>query len=212
MAKKTTKTERTSWTPPNAVQIQVALDDIEPAIWRRLVVPLTATLVDLHHILQAAFGWTDSHLHAFEIGGLRYGDPRMLQQEFEGDARSFDEGAVRLRDFHFHYGGGPAITYLYDFGDDWRHTVKFEKLLAEDPAPKTASCIDGARCCPPEDVGGPHGYFDFLRVLLAPGADEREERRQLKRWSSGKFDPERFNLAKIDKAVQSSLRRKRPNQ
>jgi Plasmid pRiA4b ORF-3-like protein len=52
----------------------VTLDDIEPPIWRRLVVPLTTTHSELHHILQAAMGWTDSHLHQFEIGGLRYGD------------------------------------------------------------------------------------------------------------------------------------------
>lgn len=202
MAKKATEIERTTWTPPNAVQLHVALDDIEPVIWRRLVVPLTATLADLHHILQAAMGWKDAHLHAFEIGGLRYGDPRMLEQQFEGDARSFDESKVRLRDFHFRYGDGPAFTYLYDFGDDWRHTVRFEKLLAEEPVLKMAYCIDGARCCPPEDVGGPHGYFDFMRVLLAPDADEREEQRHLKRWSGGKFDPEKLELAKTDKAVR----------
>ena len=77
------------------------------------------------------------------------------------------------------------------------------------PAPKTAACIEGARCCPPEDVGGPHGYFEFLRVLLSPEEDEIEEQRHLKRWSGGKFNPERFDLAKTDNAVRVALRKRR---
>lgn len=200
----------TAWEEPNAVQIKVTLDDIEPPIWRRLVVPLTTTLSELHHILQAALGWTDSHLHQFEIGGLRYGDVEMLNQDrFEGDAQAFDASEVRLRDFHFHDGDGPSFVYVYDFGDDWRHTVHIEKLLAVKPAPKTATCIDGARCCPPEDVGGPHGYIEFLRVLLSPEPDELEEQKQLKRWSGGKFDPERFAVAMTDKTVRGTLRKRR---
>ena len=63
---------------------------------------------------------------------------------------------------------GVTFTFVYDFGDNWRHTVTIEKLMAAMPAPKKPSCIDGARCCPPEDVGGTSGYFEFLRVLLAP--------------------------------------------
>lgn len=123
-------------------QIKVTLDYIEPPIWRRLVVPLTTTLSELHHILQAAMGWTDSHLHQFEIGGLRYGDLEMLYQDrFEGDAQAFDASEVRLRDFQFRFDDGPSFVYAYDFGDDWRHTVQIEKLLALKPAPKTATCI-----------------------------------------------------------------------
>ena len=200
---------RMVWEEPNAIQLHVALADIEPPIWRRLVVPLTTTLAQLHHILQAAMGWTGSHLHRFEIGGLHYGDLDMLNQDrFEGDAQAFDATEVRLRDFHFVMGEGPTFTYTYDFGDDWRHTVKMEKLLAVKPAPKTATCLEGARCCPPEDVGGSEGYLEFLRVLLSPEADEVEEQRHLKRWSGGKFNPERFDLAKIDKAVRGALRRR----
>lgn len=100
-------------------------------------------------------------------------------------------------------------TYTYDFGDDWRHSVRLEKLLAMKPTPKSATCIEGARSCPPEDVGGPHGYLEFLRVLFTPEPDEIEEQRHLKRWSGGRFDPERFDLAKQDKAVRGALRKRR---
>ena len=87
--------------------------------------------------------------------------------------------------------------------------MALQKLLAVKPTPKTATCIEGARCCPPEDVGGPHGYAEFLRVLLSPEPDETEEQRHLKRWSGGRFDPERFDVAKTDKAVRGALRKRR---
>jgi hypothetical protein len=201
---------RTAWEEPNAVQIRVALDGIEPPIWRRLIVPLHTTLAQLHHILQAAMGWTDSHLHQFEIGGLRFGEPDLLNQDMPDDfQQAFDSAPVRLRDFHWDHDGTLCFVYTYDFGDSWRHTVTFEKLLALKPTPKTATCIEGARCCPPEDVGGTHGYAEFLRVLLTPEPDELEEQRHLKRWSGGKFNPGRFDLAKMDKAVRGALRRRR---
>ena len=104
---------------------------------------------------------------------------------------------------------GTVFTYIYDFGDNWRHRVTLEQLVASEPAPKTAICIDGARCCPPEDVGSTSGYEEFLRILFDPDPEDIEEQRHLKRWSGGKFDPERFDLAKTDKKVRAALRRRR---
>jgi len=200
--------EGTAWEEPNAVQVHVALNDIEPKVWRRLILPLDVTLLQMHAILQAAMGWTDSHLHEFDVGGLTYGDTWSLSAErSDNDARILDAEEVRLRDFSRAL--NTSFIYVYDFGDNWRHTVTLEKRIHVKPTPKKPSCIDGARCCPPEDVGGPSGYFEFLRVLLAPAPDERDEHKHLKRWSGGKFDPERFDLAKTDKAVRNALRRKR---
>lgn len=207
MATKGLTTERSTWEEPNAVQVHVALDSIKPEIWRRLTVPLNTTVAQLHHILQAAMGWTDSHLHEFDIGGLRYGDVDMLNEDrFEGDAQAFDAAQVCLKDFSRK--PGTAFTYIYDFGDNWRHTITLEKLVAVANAPKTATCIAGARCCPPEDVGGTSGYENFLRVLFNPDHEEIDEQRELQRWSGGKFDPERFDIAKTDKKVRAALRKR----
>jgi hypothetical protein len=153
-------------------------------------------------------GWKDAHLHEFEVGGLTYGDTWSLSAErTDDDARVYDAQEVRMRDFSRE--PGLTFTYLYDFGDNWRHIVTLEKLVAATPAPKKPSCIDGARCCPPEDVGGISGYFEFLRVLLAPEFDEADEQRRMKRWSGGRFNPEMFGLSKTDKAVRNALRRAR---
>jgi hypothetical protein len=150
-----TETAKSPWTweDPNAVRIRVSLDGVEPAIFRRLVVPLDNTLAQLHHILQAAMGWTDSHLHRFEVGGVRFGDPELLNEDMPDDfQQGFDASSVRLRDFHFDDVDELSFVYLYDFGDSWQHTVTLEKLLAVKPAPKTATCIEGARRVQPGAV------------------------------------------------------------
>ncbi len=187
--------------PPNAVQIRVTLDGITPQVWRRLVVPLTWDLARLHLVIQAAFNWRNYHLHEFRIGGLRYGDVEILEEDvFEGDPRAFDEREVRLRDSQ---GPGTAFGYLYDFGDDWHHTVEIEQLLALDAIPKQASCVAGARARPPEDVGGLPGYERFLAILA--DADDPEHT-DTQRGCGGHFDPDWFDLALVDKDVRNALR------
>ncbi|WP_342211416.1 MULTISPECIES: plasmid pRiA4b ORF-3 family protein [Mesorhizobium] len=82
----------------NAVQIHVSLDEIEPKIWRRLVLPSAWNLGQLHIAAQAAFNWWNYHLHEFQIGGLRYGDVELLTQDAdEDDPRVFDGSPPRLR-------------------------------------------------------------------------------------------------------------------
>ncbi|WP_280980516.1 MULTISPECIES: hypothetical protein [unclassified Bradyrhizobium] len=51
-----------------AVRIKVTLKDVKPEVMRCLVVPLTLRLDRLHLTLQAAFGWTNSHLFEFLAG------------------------------------------------------------------------------------------------------------------------------------------------
>lgn len=198
------------FTEPNAVQLRVSLDEIEPEVWRRLVVPLQWNLEQLHLVIQAAFNWWNYHLHEYRIGGLRYGDVELLEEgSAEGDPRTFDQREVRLRDFG---GPGTAFAYIYDFGDNWRHTIEIEKFLALDASPKQASCIDGARARPPEDVGGIPGYEQFLAVIADPKDPEYAE---TKRWCGGRFDPEWFDLTTADKDVQNALKpnvRRRPHQ
>ena len=178
---------------PNAVELRVSIERIEPQIWRRLIVPSNFNLRDLHLVLQAAFGWTNAHLHEFEIGGLRFGDADIANAENgPDDARAFDEMDVRLRDFTRE--PGTIFRYVYDMGDNWEHTVFLEKHVAIEPVPKNARCLEGARARPPEDVGGPSGYQEFLEAVLDRS---HEEHRAMKRWAGGHFDPEWFDLELI---------------
>lgn len=186
---------------PTVAQLRITLAESSPPIWRRLLVLRGTTLGDLHHIIQAAFGWRDSHLHEFEIGGLRFGDAKVLNEdEYDGMPRAFEEAEVRLSDFRW---GAPPFIYLYDFGDSWTHEVVIEELLGSEEGRVYPACIEGARSGPPEDVGGISGYGDLLEVL----ADrDHPEHKNMQRWAGRSFDPEKFDLAKTDRAVRSAVR------
>jgi hypothetical protein len=82
------------------------------------------------------------------------------------------------------------------------HTVTLERHLAVEPAAKAARCLEGARARPPEDVGGPSGYQEFLEAVLNPSHDEH---RRMKRGAGGHFDPEWFDLELVNKDVARAL-------
>ena len=65
-------------------QFKITLKGIKPAIWRRIQVK-DCTLDKLHEHIQTAMGWTNSHLHQFEIGGVRYGDPELIYEGWEDE-------------------------------------------------------------------------------------------------------------------------------
>jgi hypothetical protein len=194
-----------SWEEPTVVQLRVSLVEIEPAIWRQLVVPRTFHLGQLHHVVQAAFGWWDCHLHEFMIGGLRYGDTEQIgEPEHDDEPRAFNEAMVRLLDFG--HETGHNFLYLYDFGDSWRHLITIESLVAVNPAPRTATCVAGARARPPEDVGGVGGYANFIEIIADP---DHPEHRETLTWCGGRFDPAAFNLERTNRDVKAALRQKR---
>ncbi len=170
-------------------------------IWRQLLVPWKFHLGQLHHVIQAAFGWWDYHLHQFLIGGLRDGDLEQIgEPEFEGDSRGFDETEIRLVDF----GRRDPIKfgYEYDFGDGWEHMVEFERWLTLEPKPRVATRIDGAPARPPEDVGGVHGYLGFLEILADPRHPEHAD---TKRWACGHYDPDWFDVKMTDRDVRERI-------
>lgn len=121
-------------------------------IWRRFLVRSDSTIADLHYILQLVMGWTDTHLHTFVIHGKDYGVYHSGGMIFADDPTQ-----VHLRDFQFRV--HERFLYTYDFGDNWEHEVRVEKVLPSNSKQKYPSCLGGARACPPEDCGGPAGFL-----------------------------------------------------
>lgn len=176
-------------TPPLVFHLHLTLAEICPVIWRKLQVPATMKLSELHGVLQIVMGWTDSHLHGFRVEERYFSDP-----SFELDDDSFgeevgDERKMRLGQFVS--GEGFAFTYEYDFGDSWRHHLIVEKSAAPEAHLILPVCTSGARACPPEDVGGVHGYAEFLDILKHKG---HEEHLRMLTWVGGVFDPEGFDI------------------
>ncbi len=138
---------------PIVYQLRVVLRGISPLIWRRLLVRSDSTIADLHHVLQIAFGWTDTHLHRFVIHGKDYGIARLGGLSFADDPTR-----VRLADLGFR--PQERFTYQYDYGDDWQHEVRVEQIRPLDPRRTYPVCLGGARAAPPEDCGGPWAFLD----------------------------------------------------
>ena len=174
-------------------QLKVTLEGIHPAIWRRVQVPADITLQKLHRALQAVMGWEDYHLHEFAIGDREFG---MLDPDFPEDGPE-DERWVRLNRLVDRQGA--RFYYRYDFGDDWSHRLDLETILPRDPEAHYPRCLEGKRACPPEDVGGTPGYYEFLAVLRDPDDPEHEH---MVAWSGGNFDPERFDLEAVNEALR----------
>ncbi|WP_159792382.1 plasmid pRiA4b ORF-3 family protein [Puerhibacterium puerhi] len=153
-------------------RLHVRLDEIEPPVWRRLEVPADLPMRDVHRALQLAMGWSGAHRHLFAPSGdLR--DPRSLvvmDDEAGGPDAGRPESEVRLDEVLA--APGDTLGYLYDLADSWRHTVRLEAVLTADAPEEPADTgsavrlLDGARACPPEDVGGVVGY-DVLRDAAA---------------------------------------------
>ena len=157
-------------------QAKVTLQDIEPPIWRRLLLPPSLNLAELHHVLQAAFGWRDEHLHEFIIGGLVYGAPELADEAAgEDDPRTFEATDVHLRDFDLYHVPQPELLYHYDFGDSWLHLVAFEQRIAKDTGLKYPACVDGARHCPPLPA---RGRRRNVRLRPVPRSLERPRSRR----------------------------------
>jgi hypothetical protein len=178
----------------DAFALRITLRDIEPAIWRTVIVPAEMSLGGLHEVLQIAFGWQDSHLHDFEVGEIRFGMVDVEDELFAVDEHAAPLGAVARE--------GSSLTYRYDFGDDWEHVVVVESVIAN--GAQGIVCSGGARACPPEDSGGAHGYANLLGVL---GNPDDEEFASMKEWVGRRFDPERFDVAAVNKRLATLSKR-----
>ena len=176
--------------PRAACRLHIELSWIKPKIWRRVLVPDTIVLSKLHRVLQATMGWTDSHLHRFEIGRTRYG--QRLPGWDDLDEPMIDERRARLADA---LGAARSMRYVYDFGDHWEHRIKLEAVepLAADV--RLPVCLGGANACPPEDVGGAPGFEYFLGVIADP---KHPEHADMLAWCGGAYDPGHFELAAVN--------------
>ncbi len=164
-------------------RLRVTMSEVEPMVVRVLDVPAGVLLPELHDLLQAALGWTDSHLHQFVAEGICYG-----MADTDGPEDERDESGVPLRSLP------QRFTYLYDFGDGWEHEVE---VLG--PGGETVGCVSGEGACPPEDVGGPHGYALFLAAISDPRHSEHE---QMRKWASAWTD--KFDLVTADLLVRQT--------
>lgn len=169
---------------PLIYELTVTLDDARPSVWRRVQAPSTLRLNKLHELIQVAMGWKGAHLHSFNIKERSYGpDPE------SSDAR---DKSVRLGEV---LNAGDEFTYVYDFGDNWKHSVKVERVFDAIDYVTYPLCVGGENACPPEDCGGPGGYEELLEKIQDPKHEEFED---AMRWLGGFFAPKSFDANRIN--------------
>jgi hypothetical protein len=173
------------------IQLRIVLAGTSPPVWRRIQVPESYTFYDLHVAIQNAMGWTDSHLHMFEIPTdqgerhlIRIDCPPFLDPDI-GEEPSIYGTEVPIKDYLSEK--GDKARYIYDFGDDWIHNVTVEDVLPKDGRRRYPACLDGELACPPEDCGAVPGYYDCIRALK-----KRDNSQGQLTWL-GRWRPDRFN-------------------
>jgi hypothetical protein len=172
------------------LQFKVTLRYTDPPIWRRLQVPASKKLSDLHRIMQVAMGWHDCHLHVFRDGKVEYGPSG-------GELGFKSESAVRLGAIFTRK--GKKLEYEYDFGDGWMHQVVYEGAVEPVEGAKYPRCIEGARACPPEDCGSYPGYEHLCELMADPALPDPDGIRE---WLGGPYDPERFDAVAVNKRLK----------
>jgi len=143
------------------LQIKISLANSHIPIWRRFQITDNYRLDRFHQVIQIVMGWWNSHLHEFEIGGRRFG--MLLHNDLDAP-NTENETRFHLKNFPFEV--GQQIGYLYDFGDNWQHTLEIEKI--SESTKSRLYCLEGNGSCPYEDAGGVGGYEYALSAEKDP--------------------------------------------
>lgn len=187
------KTEKEQFMATQGIKLKIELNGSSPLIFRTLCVSDKIHLGQLHSVIQTAMGWFDSHLHQF-----------CHQHQFIGkqDESGFSFGPEVADETTFTVDDvlpkkGSKITYEYDFGDSWEHTVTSLGTMQENEALYTI--LEGQGACPPEDCGGIYGYYDMVKKIDDPNDPEHAE---IIEWAEEMgyedFKPEDFNIKRLN--------------
>ncbi|PVA08914.1 plasmid pRiA4b ORF-3 family protein [Pelagivirga sediminicola] len=163
-------------------RLRIILNDVEPMPMRHIEVPLKIRLDWLHEVIQAAMGWTDTHLYEFRVGDAGWGMP---------DPDGFYDGPMDAKKMTLKklldQTATRTIQYVYDFGDDWDHSIRIERVGEATRGVTYPRLLKAAGACPPEDVGGAWGYEEFLEALADPDHEQHDD---MVHRSGGDFDAE----------------------
>lgn len=182
------------------LQLKISLKESDPEIWRRILIRDDETFADLHNVIQIIMDWGDYHLHEFPVSKNKY-IGNQPPPPYSMNKRDFiDESKVKLSEYLDKK--GTVIKYLYDPGDNWQHQIKVEEIKDIDENINYPVVIAGENAAPPEDVGGIPGYYQMLEAISDSDHPEYE---MFKHWLEKDFDPDAFNVNKVNEKLQDLL-------
>lgn len=175
--------------------LHVSITFSDPLIWRRIQIPGTYTLAQLHDIIQLSMGWSDSYVHQFQVGKISY-EPTM-KSNVPRESKRFDEHNYKLHTLE--EGMGFLFSYIYDAGEGWEHEIHLEEVIASTRQLKHPILLSGEMACPPEEVGDIHQYHQLITALESP--DDKKQNSLYELTGRPDFDPNYFDLEAAKKRV-----------
>ena len=155
--------------PSYVLHISITFSD--PLIWRRVQVPGTFTLAQLHDTIQLSMGWSDSHVHQFLVGKISY-EPTM-KTKVPREAKRFDEYKYKLHTLE--EGMRFMFSYIYDAGEGWEHEIHLEEIIPPTRQLKHPILLAGEMACPPETIGDIHQYLELITDLESPDSKKTRQ-------------------------------------
>ena len=207
-----------------AYKIKITLIDSNPLIWRKVIVPSEITFKRLHDVIQFSMGWRDEHYYDFDIKDENlkitndeeaiaeykfYSNKKLTKKNdpygyIANKLKTTPKLSTRVKIDKYMIKEKP-IEYIYDFGDYWKHEITLEEVV-ENYEHGYPTCIDGEGACPPEDVGGVHGYEMFLEVINNKNHPDYEH---LRTWAEEQYYNWNFDIEKINFFMADILKLKK---
>jgi hypothetical protein len=208
--------------------IKIELEESNPLIWRRVIMPAGATFNRLHDVIQrvsnfqSGYPYESYHFFEFDLTedqkrvtdneeayqehqyykknkGLFEERLRTMPPEMQKFEKRYQESlkievrkpaSLKIDDYLEKY---KEIRYAYDFGDNWQFVVKLEQIV-DDYYFGYPTLLDGGETAPPEDVGGMHGFYEFLEAYHDK---KHPEHKDMKAWAESlhfrEYDPAWIN-------------------
>jgi len=188
---------------PSIFILEITLLNTEPPVWRIVELKQTSTLHELHAVIQIAMGWSNAHLYSFRKGA-KSNETEFMLPEYDASGELYtgnNPQKFKLKDIFLNV--GDTIEYEYDFGDGWKHEILLKGKTIERALSPYPMCVVGARSCPPEDVGGVHGYAEMLKVL---SGKDKKKIKEYTEWLGYEYNPDFFVCDRYDINFKRSVK------
>lgn len=176
-----------------AYQMKITIKDSHPPIWRRFIVPAELSFSQLSVVLNEVMGWCGYHLFSFEFNNIGLCLEEADENGDDWPVEDFDRDDASVIMLEAYLDKEKRFTYVYDFGDDWRHAVVVEKIIEEYEF-NYPVVLKFKGETPYEDCGGIYGYYQLLETLKNPSDPEYKN---LKDWTEGHFI-EKYDIEKVN--------------
>jgi hypothetical protein len=166
------------------VQISIGGTDV----WRRLLLPQSFDLGDLHRIILKLFSWSGLQPHKFTLDYISGGD---LFDSEKGVKEN-----ITIKELALHY----LNEINYEYGACWTVKIIFSpcnEVNIENPV-----CVAGENSPPPERIEGPLRFRRFISALELN--DEPEKEIALNELGHG-FDSTAFDINECNKKLSDAV-------